>query len=175
MPDKQKDKTEQALEKKSTAEMEEALKNDWMSKEQTIKAKNHFTHKRLLVPQSIINREGADNIDNRVLALKMALRSPELHGELVEEIFGDLIAGAYQNRSEAYSIVLSKYNFEELNKIMKMRQSVDNHLLNVLRTIRNIKRPPVQVVVKQAEQVNVAEQINQGDKQVNIAKNQQNG
>ena len=40
-------------------------------------------------------------------------------------------------------------------------------------SIQDIKRPPVQVVVKQAEQVNVGEQINQGDKQVNIATKQQ--
>ena len=53
-----------------------------------------------------------------------------------------------------------------------MRQSADNHLINVLRAFRDIKRPPVQVVVKQAQQVNVAEQMNQGDQQVNISKNE---
>jgi len=35
------------------------------------------------------------------------------------------------------------------------------------------KTPPVNAIVRKAEQVNIAEQINQGDKQVNIAKNPQ--
>jgi len=46
-------------------------------------------------------------------------------------------------------------------------------LLNIVKAVRDIKRPPVSVVVKQADQVNVAEQINQGEQQVNIAKNGQ--
>jgi hypothetical protein len=42
----------------------------------------------------------------------------------------------------------------------------------MIKAVRDIKRPPVNVVVKEAQQVNVAERINQADKQVNIAKNQ---
>ena len=57
--------------------------------------------------------------------------------------------------------------------LQKQRQLADIHLLNIIKAIRDIKHPPVQVVVKQAEQVNVGEQINQADKQVNISKDKQ--
>ena len=118
--------------------------------------------------------EGVKNkICNRMLALKIALRNPELHDELISEILGDLITGAYQNKMEAYAFSLGTNTIEAIGRLQQQRQSADNHLINIIKTIRDIKRPPVQVVVKQAEQVNIGEQINQGDKQVNIAKNQQ--
>ena len=60
-----------------------------------------------------------------------------------------------------------------LRSVQRMRQSADRHLLDVLKPARDIKRPPVQVVVQQAETVNVAGQVNQGDQQVNIGKNEQ--
>jgi len=56
-----------------------------------------------------------------------------------------------------------------MRPIQKMRQSADNHLINVLRAFRDIKRPPVQVVIKQAQQVNIAEQMNQGDQRRSIS------
>jgi len=62
----------------------------------------------------------------------------------------------------------SKNSIEALNSIQRARQSADTHLLNIIKAIRDIKRPPVNVVIKEAEQVNVAEQINQGEQQVNI-------
>ena len=173
MSSQDKDKTEQALEKKSTDEAEKALKKDWMSKEQTIESKNYFTHKRISMPVQIFG--GNKNaIFDRVLALKIAMRNPELHDELISEILGDLITGAYQNKLEAYAVSLSDAkNQEAFGKMQRHRQSADNHLISIIKVIQDIKRPPVQVVVKQAEQVNVGEQINQSDKQVNIAKNQQ--
>lgn len=163
-------KTEQALEKKSTDEMEEAVTLDNMS----IKAKNLFKNKdvRLPVPMCVTSLNQCD----KILCLKVALVNSDLHEELMNEIMGDLITGAFQNRLEAYSISLSEDNknsTEAMGILQKQRQLADIHLLNIIKVIRDIKRPPVQVVVKQAEQVNVGEQINQGDQQVNIANNQQ--
>lgn len=170
MAKKKASKTKQALKKKSKAEIEKAVTLDNMS----IKAKNLFKNKdiRLPVPMYVTGLNQCD----KIFFLKAALKNSDLHEELINEIMGDLITGAYQNRLEAYSISLSEDNInstEAIGKLQRQRQSADNHLINVLRAFRDIKRPPVQVVVKQAEQVNVAEQINQGEQQVNIAKNQQ--
>lgn len=64
------------------------------------------------------------------------------------------------------------FNPYHMERLLKLRQAVDNHLMNVLRIFKDIKQPPVNVVVKQAEHVNVAEQLNQADKQVNISGDQ---
>ncbi len=169
------DKTEQALEKKSKAEMAKDLNKGWMSKEQLIELKRYFTHKGIFVPTEMLGGN-SKTICDRMLALKMAMRDPELHGELISEIMGDLVTGAYQDKLEVYSISLcedNKGSTEAMRKLQRLRQSADIHLLNIIKGIKDIKSPPVQVIVKQAEQVNVGEQINQGDQQVNIAKNQQ--
>lgn len=163
-------KTEQALEKKSTAEIEKAETLDSMY----IKAKNLYKSKNIYlpVPMHVTSLNQCDKIQ----CLKLALKNSDLHEEIIEEIMGDLITGAYQNRLEAYLIPLSedsKNSLDAIGKLQRQRQSADNHLLNIIKAIRDIKRPPVQVVIKQAEQVNIGEQINQADKQVNIAKNQQ--
>jgi len=170
MAKKEASKTEQALEKKSTAEIEKAVTLDSMS----IKAKNLFKNKdiRLPVPMCVTSLKQCD----KILCLKVALVNSDLHEELMNEIMGDLITGAFQNRLEAYSISLSEDNknsIEAMRILQKQRQLADIHLLNIIKAIRDIKRPPVQVVVKQAEQVNIAEQINQADKQVNISKDKQ--
>ncbi len=170
MAKKEASTTEQALEKKNTAEIEKAVTWEDMS----VKAKNIFQNKaiQLPVPMCVTSL----NQCNKILFLKVALVNSDLHEELMNEIMGDLITGAFQNRLEAYLISLSEDNknsIEAMGILQKQRQLADIHLLNIIKAIRDIKRPPVQVVVKQAEQVNVAEQINQADKQVNIAKNQQ--
>ncbi len=113
----------------------------------------------------------------KLKAVKIALKSEskELQNEAIGEILGDLVEGAYQDKVIAYNRALTE-NCEGSSKafreLQKIRQAADIHLLNIIKTIRDIKNPPVNAIVKKAEQVNIAEQINQGDKQVNIAKNQ---
>ena len=170
MADGEKDETMKALEKKTIAEVEEGLKKDWMSEEQTIMSKHVFTHKQVFMPTKIFAKS-KNEINTRILALKIALKNPDLHAELIDEILNDLIVGAYQDRCNIYLHTLVKDTDEGRKFLLKMRQSADNHLINVLRAVRDIKRPPVQVVIKQAQQVNMAEQMNQGEQQVNIAKN----
>ncbi len=137
-------------------------------------AKSVFTKKTIFLVHPI--RSISKNSKDRVSFLKAAMKNPALWGELTDEIFSDLVVGAYQDKIALSAIVSAKNhesNVETLRSIQKMRQSADNHLLNILKVVRDIKRPPVQVVIKKAEQVNVCEQINQGEQQVNIAKNQQ--
>jgi hypothetical protein len=125
-----------------------------------------------------LDEEKRATLELKFLAVKAALKSnsKDLQDEVIDTILGDLVAGAYQDKLIAYTRVPSghsKNSLEALKEIQRVRQAADTHLLNIVKAVRDIKRPPVNVVVKQADQVNVAEQINQADKQVNIAKNQQ--
>lgn len=125
-----------------------------------------------------LDEEKRATLELKFLAVKAALRSKSksLQDEVVDTMLGNLIAGAYQDKLVLYTRVPSghsKNSLEALKEIQRVRQAADTHLLNIIKAIRDIKRPPVNVVVKEAEQVNVAEQINQGEQQVNIAKNQQ--
>ncbi len=126
-----------------------------------------------------LNEEHKAILEQKLEAVKFALRSKDkdLQDEAIDEILGDLVAGAYQDKLITYTKVPlgdSKNSLEALNAIQKVRQSADAHLLNIIKAIRDIKRPPVNIVVKEAEQVNVAEQINQAEQQVNIGKHQAN-
>ena len=47
---------------------------------------------------------------------------------------------------------------EALRQIQRLRQSSDAHLLRILQVTRDLKRPPVNVVVKRADQLNINEQ-----------------
>lgn len=116
--------------------------------------------------------------DIKFSAVRLALLSgsKELQDEAIDTMLGDLVVDAYQDKLVIYAETLSghsKNSLEALKEFQRARQAADTHLLNIIKAIRDIKRPPVNVMIKQADQVNVGEQINQGDKQVNIAQNQQ--
>ena len=101
--------------------------------------------------------------------------SKELQDTVIDTILGDLVIGAYQDKLVVYYHVPAEdnaYSLDAIAKMQRIRQAADTHLLSMLKAVRDIKRPPVTVVVKEAEQVNVAEQINQADKQVNISQKQ---
>ena len=121
-----------------------------------------------------LSGDSAKDFEMKFLVLKKALMDTKYREQAVDEMLTDLLVTAYRDRvALAYIRPTSSNegNNGVLRSIQKMRQSADNHLINVLRAVRDIKRPPVQVVVKQAQQVNVAEQMNQGEQQVNIANN----
>ena len=131
----------------------------------------------LIAGSGILKKEQKDMFELRLTAIRVAITSDSknLQDEAIGDILGELVIGAYQDRLMAYGIMLTDQctvNTEKVNEIQKVRQTADTHLLSILKAVRDIKRPPVTVVVKEAEQVNVAEQINQADKQVNIAKKQ---
>jgi len=126
-----------------------------------------------------LNEEQKETFALKFEAIRAALssESKELQDEAIDAILGDLVVGAYQDKLLVYTRVPSGHSrdsLEALKEIQRVRQTADAHLLNVIKAIRDIKHPPVNVVVKEAEQVNIAEQINQADKQVNISKNQAN-
>ena len=124
-----------------------------------------------------LSKENALYLILKFKALRIALlsKTKDLQNEAVDEILGDLLEGAYQDKITAYNRTLTE-NYESSSKafynLQKIRQAADTHLLNIIKAIRDIKSPPVNAIVRKAERVNIAEQINQGDKQVNIAKNQ---
>ncbi len=92
MAKKKASKTKQALEKKKTAEIEKAVTLDNMS----IEAKNIFKNNGTYLPEPMyvtsLNKCG------KILSLRVALKNSDLYEELINEIMGDLITGAYQNR-----------------------------------------------------------------------------
>ena len=131
-----------------------------------------------IVGSQELAKEHKDILELKFEAIKLALfpDSKSLQDKAIDTILGDLVAGAYQDKLVAYTRVPSEgyqSSLSAMRDIQKVRQAADTHLLSILKAVRDIKRPPVSVVVKEAQQVNVADQINQADKQVNIAKNQQ--
>ena len=91
---------------------------------------------------------------------------------VINRILSEVILGAYQDRMVAYAISPSGVNASSLEAteiIQRIRQKSDLHLIRVIQTFNDIKRPPVRVVVRQADQVNVGEKQMNVDKQVNIS------
>jgi len=132
-----------------------------------------------IVGSSTLTKRTSEALTKKFEAVKVALRSDSksLQDEAIDTMLGDLIVGAYQDKLVIYTRVPSGYSknsVEALRELQKVRQAADTHLLNIIKATRDIKRPPVNVVIKEAEQVNVAEQINQGEQQVNIGKHQAN-
>ena len=130
-----------------------------------------------IVGSSTLTKRTSEALTKKFEAVKVALRSDSksLQNEAIDTMLGDLIVGAYQDKLVIYTMVPSGYSknsVEALREFQKARQAADTHLLNVIKAIRDIKRPPVSVVVKQADQVNVAKRMDQVDKQLNIGKQQ---
>lgn len=92
-----------------------------------------------------------------------ALMDESLQTDTINKILAEVIAGAYQDRVVAYTHICKDNNLEVIRTIQQRRQSADNHLLHVIQAFKNFKRPPVNVVVRRTEQVNVA------DKQINVS------
>jgi len=162
---------------------EEVLTTRTVKNGKTIEIKRKHIDSFYIQPVCIAGPETIGEEADKAFTLKFgAIRaaiqsdSKDLQNEAISAILGDLVVGAYQDKLLAYATSVSennKNNVEAWEKIQKQRQAADTHLLNIIKAIRDIKRPPVNVVVKQAEQVNVAEQISQAEQQVNIGKYQQ--
>ena len=118
----------------------------------------------------------AKDIAIKVATFRQALLSPKYREQAIDEILADVVAGAFADRVALNAVAPTEAHEDDvptLRSVQRMRQSADRHLLDVLKATKDIKRPPVQVVVQQAETVNVAGQVNQGERQVNIGKNEQ--
>jgi hypothetical protein len=118
------------------------------------------------------NEEAKRALDMGLSSMFQSLLDEENRDKVVDRIMSEIILGAYQDRAVAYSISpsgLSADSTGAIDLIQKIRHRADRHLLRVLQAFKDIKRPPVKVVVKQAEQVNVAERQMNVDKQLNIS------
>jgi|WetSurSiteA1Bulk_404760.scaffolds.fasta_scaffold06685_2 hypothetical protein len=118
------------------------------------------------------NEKIKQTMDLNLSVMFRTLLDEKKSDKVIDKILSEVILGAYQDRSVAYSISpsgLSADNTEALERVQRIRHRADRHLLQVLETFKEIKRPPVKVVVKQAEQVNIAERQMNVDKQLNIS------
>ena len=122
------------------------------------------------VPMVEVNQSKEQKMQNilklKALGIASLSQSKEIQDEAINLILGDLVEGAYQDRIIAYSRTLTT-NTEGSSKaysgLQKIRQAADNHLLNIIKVIKDINQPVTKLTVKEAQQVNVAE------KQVNIS------
>lgn len=119
------------------------------------------------------NNEEAEKMINLSLSsMYKFLPDEKKRDKVVDGIMSEIILGAYQDRIVAYTISpsgMNKYSTEAMEMIQRIRQKADMHLIRVIQAFKDIKRPPVSVVVKQADQVNVADKQMNIDKQLNIS------
>lgn len=118
------------------------------------------------------NEETKQTMDLSLSAMLKPLQEDGKRDRIVDRILSEIVIGAYQDRIVAYSISPSGPNAdstEAVEMIQKIRQRADRHMLLVIQAFKDIKRPPVKVVVKQADQVNVAEKQINVEKQLNIS------
>ena len=118
------------------------------------------------------NEETKQTMDLSLSVMFSSLLDNEKREKIIDSILSEIILGAYQDRAVAYTISPSgpsADSTEAMAMIQKIRQRADRHLLLVIQAFKDIKRPPVKVVVKQADQVNVAEKQMNVEKQLNIS------
>lgn len=118
------------------------------------------------------DEETKQTMDLNLSVMFSSLLDNEKREKIIDSILSEIILGAYQDRAVAYTISPSgpsADSTEAMAIIQRIRHSADRHLLRVLQAFKDIKRPPVKVVVKQADQVNVAEKQMNVEKQLNIS------
>ena len=87
----------------------------------------------VLVTQS---EESIKVIDQRTSDLKKATKNPTLRETVIDDILGDIVAGACMDRITVYAAQLKENTanyIENLQKLLSMRQSADVHLLRILK------------------------------------------
>jgi hypothetical protein len=119
------------------------------------------------------NREESEKIIDLTLStLHEILCDEKKRDKIIDRVLSEIIVGAYQDRIVAYTISpsgMNKDSTEAMEIIQRIRQKADMHLIRVIQAFKDIKRPPVSVVVKQADQVNVGDKQMNIDKQLNIS------
>ena len=105
----------------------------------------------------------------RLAAVRLDFANEQRQPELVDSLLAECVAAAYQDHLAAHQVQLAKaFCLDDMSMVFKLRQSATTHLLRVIQTAKDLKRPPVNVTVRQADQVNLANQqqvnVNQCDK-----------
>ena len=118
----------------------------------------------------IISLKGESATDWRFksIALKKALMDPAYKRQALEEILSDLIVAAYQDRLALMSVgptVNHEADVGLLQSIQKLRHLADGHIMKILKLVNDIEQPKTNIAVNKPQQVNI------GDKQVNISHN----
>lgn len=106
---------------------------------------------------------GVDNLGRILDGLNLVLAEGGLQDPVVDKIMGEIVTRAYQDGIIAYTAVPTEKTLGGMQQIQRIRQSADLHLTRIIQAFMDMKRPPVSVVVKRTDQVNVA------DKQINIS------
>jgi len=107
-------------------------------------------------------KEHKDTYKDFILVIRKALMNEKWNEIIIKKMLNEIICGAYINRKDIYAFIGK--SFEGRLRLQKQRQDADNHLLNVIKAVKDINRPSISVAIKQADQVNIA------DKQVNMTK-----
>jgi len=118
------------------------------------------------------NEEAEKTVSMTLTVMYNVLSNEKKRDIMINRILSEVILGAYQDRMVAYTISPSGVNAnstEAMEMIQRIRQKSDLHLIRVIQTFNDIKRPSVKVVVRQADQVNVGEKQMNVDKQINIS------
>ena len=130
------------------------------------------------IPPTPMVREFLKNNDSRKLFDLQLSKWGLIFGDekkqdaITNRILGEILTGAYQDRIVAYSVTPTRENensSDAIEMIQRIRQKADMHLIRIMQFSKDIRRPPVNVIVKQAEQVNVGEKQMNIEKQLNIA------
>ena len=83
---------------------------------------------------------------------------------MVDSLLAECVAAAYQDHLAAHQVKLTEHScLDDMSMVFKLRQSATMHLLRVIQMAKDLKRPPVNLSVRQADQVNLANQ-----QQVNV-------
>jgi len=111
----------------------------------------------------MVSVSDTNEIDEILRGLSRGLLKENLQGSVVDKIMGEVITRAYQDELIAYVLTSPERTLQSTQRLQRIRQSADLHLVRMLRAFMEMKRPPVSVIVKKTSQVNV------GDKQINVS------
>ncbi len=123
------------------------------------------------VPPKPLEDWGASEETNEAYAvrlevLKKSLADENMKNFVLNRIMAEIITAAYQDRLTSYAMSSGpdqQGDADHIRKVQRIRQSSDTHLLRVIQTAREIRQPRATVIIRQTEQVNVADQ-----QQINI-------
>ena len=112
------------------------------------------------------NESGEKSIRYVSEKFRERLADEKLNADTINRVFNELIVDAYSDRTVVY-LLKADHNFSDIEKIQTIRQKADNHLIQLIKTYVDFKKPPIKVFVRKLDQLNVS------DKQININQKKQ--